>query len=157
MTAALFFGGAASPSSLSNATLSYDGTNWTVEESMSTTRSIACGSGTSTAALAGGGLSVPSPATNTSNSEEYGGEAWTAGGTMLAALREHRAGGTQTDTLEFGGRIQGAPPTIKLPRVSASLLRVPIKLSAECEYSAPPNDIETLLKTLNLSPLDSPT
>ena len=111
LTAALFFGGAASPSSLSNATLSYDGTNWTVEESMSTTRSIACGSGSSTAALAGGGLSVPSPATNTSNSEEYGGESWTSGGTMLAALREHRAGGTQTDTLEFGGRIQGAPPS----------------------------------------------
>jgi len=110
-TAGLFFGGAASPSSLSNATISYDGTNWTVEESMSTTRSIACGSGTSTAALAGGGLSVPSPATNTSNSEEYGGESWTSGGTMLAALREHRAGGTQTDTLEFGGRIQGAPPS----------------------------------------------
>ena len=30
---------------------------------------------------------------------------------MLAALREHRAGGTLTDTLEFGGRIQGAPPS----------------------------------------------
>ena len=111
LTAALFFGGAASPSSLSNATLSYDGTNWTVEESMSTTRSIACGNGTSTAALAGGGLSVPSPATNTSNTEIYGGESWTAGGTMLSALREHRSGGPATDCLEFGGRIQGAPPS----------------------------------------------
>jgi len=110
-TAGLFFGGAASPSSLSNATLSYDGTNWTVEESMSTTRSIACGNGSSTAALAGGGLSVPSPATNTSNTEIYGGESWTAGGAMLSALREHRSGGPSTDCLEFGGRIQGAPPT----------------------------------------------
>ena len=111
LTAALFFGGAASPTSLSNATISYDGTNWTVEESMSTTRSIACGSGTSTAALAGGGLNQPSPAVLTSNSEEYGGESWTAGGAMLEQLREHRAGGTLTDTLEFGGRIQGAPPS----------------------------------------------
>ena len=78
---------------------------------MSTTRSIACGNGTSTAALAGGGLSVPSPATNTSNTEIYGGESWTAGGAMLAALREHRSGGTTSDALEFGGRIQGAPPS----------------------------------------------
>ena len=30
---------------------------------------------------------------------------------MLSALREHRSGGPSTDCLEFGGRIQGAPPT----------------------------------------------
>lgn len=30
---------------------------------------------------------------------------------MLSALREHRSGGPATDCLEFGGRIQGAPPS----------------------------------------------
>jgi len=101
-TAGLFFGGAASPTSMSAVTLSYDGTNWTAEESLSTARRGLSGSGTSTAGLGTAGYTNP-PSTYYTNTEEYGGESWTAGGSLLVATRDGMASGTQTDSIYFGG------------------------------------------------------
>ena len=103
-TAGLFFGGAASGTSMSSATLSYDGTNWTAEESLSTARRDLAGSGTATAGLATGGYSNP-PATYLANTEEYGGESWTAGGSLLVATGFGRSSGTQGDAIFFGGGV----------------------------------------------------
>jgi len=117
LTAGLFFGGGSSPSAYTAATISYDGTDWTVEESMGTARTIVGGCGSSTAALAMGGVVTP-PATLTNLTEEYGGESWTAGGTLLTTLRDHRASGPQTDAIVVGGRIGGAPPSVFLTACS---------------------------------------
>jgi len=102
LTAGLFFGGATSPSVQLNTTLSYDGTNWTAEESLSTARRGMGGSGIQTAALGTAGYTNP-PATFLTNTEEYGGESWTNGGALLVATRDGRASGTQTDSIYFGG------------------------------------------------------
>jgi len=107
-TAALLFGGSASPSSYTAVTLSYDGTNWTAEESMGTARSELGGSGTSTAALGSGGYSTP-PATRFANTEEYGGESWTASGAMLFDVRGHKTSGSQTEALAMAGGTSSLP------------------------------------------------
>ena len=60
------------------------------------------GSGVQTAALGTAGYTNP-PATFLTNTEEYGGESWTAGGSLLVATRDGRASGTQTDSIYFGG------------------------------------------------------
>ena len=83
---------------MSAVTLSYDGTNWTAEESLSTARRDLAGSGTATAGLGTAGYTNP-PSTRYTNTEEYGGESWTAGGSLLVATRAGQSSGTQTDAI----------------------------------------------------------
>jgi hypothetical protein len=58
--------------------------------------------------VAGGG---PGATTLTSQSEEYDGSTWTAGGTLNAARNDNAGNGTQTAALMAGGRPAGSYPT----------------------------------------------
>jgi hypothetical protein len=67
------------------------------------------GAGTQTAGLVAGG--GPGATTLTSQSEEYDGSTWTAGGTLNAARNDNAGNGTQTAALMAGGRPAGSYPT----------------------------------------------
>ena len=59
-----------------------------------------CGSGTTTAGLSFGGYT----GSNTDETEEWNGTAWTdTSGNLASARRDHGSAGTQTATVAFGG------------------------------------------------------
>ena len=59
-----------------------------------------CGSGTTTAGLSFGGYT----GSNTAETEEWNGTAWTdTSGNLASARRDHGSAGTQTATVAFGG------------------------------------------------------
>ena len=66
------------------------------------------GTGTQTAALKAGGAGEGSPGpTAGTNSQEYDGSSWTAGGAMVSANKSNQGGGPQTAALTFGGNTTG--------------------------------------------------
>jgi len=70
-TLALAFGGSTPPTVASALTESWNGTNWTNENSMNGTKPRLTGTGTTSAALAFGGSPVPSKGAGT---EEWNGD-----------------------------------------------------------------------------------
>ena len=72
---------------------------------MGTARGYLGSAGTQTAALGFGGSST-SVLTNT---EEYDGSAWTAGGNLPGVINYHGGAGTQTAGLSFGGKTGNTP------------------------------------------------
>ena len=86
---------------------SYNGTGWTTLTSMPVKNASGGGAGTTTAGLTFGGNEPPGN-TITSESYEWNGSAWTAGGAMSQARRYLGCGtGSQTSALAMGG---GYPP-----------------------------------------------
>ena len=104
-TAALAFGGDARPPTsptflYSNLTESFNGTSWTVVNTLNTGRQALGGAGTQTAALGFGGQ-TPS---NSAATESWNGTSWTTlPATMNTARRNLSGCGTQTSALAFGG------------------------------------------------------
>jgi hypothetical protein len=89
---------------------SYNGTAWTEVTDTSNGHEFSqFGAGTQTAGLVAGG--GPGATTLTSQSEEYDGSTWTAGGTLNAARNDNAGNGTQTAALMAGGRPAGSYPT----------------------------------------------
>jgi hypothetical protein len=100
------------PTRVTNVVEQYDGTNWSEEGDLNTGRGYlaAAHSGTTTAALAFGGLINPelnpSPfgAVGAKNeSEEFDGSSWTEGDNLNQARRDFEGAGTQTAGLAIGG------------------------------------------------------
>ena len=100
------------PTRVTNIVEEYDGTNWSEEADLNTGRGYlgSAHSGTTTAALAFGGLINPelnpSPfgAVGAKNeSEEYNGTAWTEGDNLNTARRDFAGAGTQTAALAIAG------------------------------------------------------
>jgi hypothetical protein len=84
------------------ATEEYDGSTWTANGSLNTSRAYLGSGGTQTAALAFGGYT---PAV-TGATEEYDGSTWTNNPTGLGTARRSLGGcGTQTAGLTFGGTL----------------------------------------------------
>ena len=100
------------PTKVTNVVEQYDGTNWSETDDLNTGRGYlaAAHSGTTTAALAFGGLInpelSPSPfgAVGAKNeSEEYDGSSWTEGDNLNQGRRDFEGAGTQTAALAIGG------------------------------------------------------
>lgn len=99
-TAALGFGGdLVGP--LTAETESYNGTSWTVVNSLNTTRASLGGAGTQTAALAFGGSNPPT--TRTTSTETWNGTSWTASGALPVAKVQMGDFGIQTAAISAGG------------------------------------------------------
>jgi hypothetical protein len=96
---------------VTGATEEYDGISWSTSPgSLNTGRGNLAGAGTQTAALAFGGVTVPSSYQDAT--EEYNGATWTSNPTGLNTARQDIAGcGTQTAALGFGGDKGGSPFT----------------------------------------------
>ena len=102
-TAGLGFGGYGPPTTA--ATEEYNGTSWTNNPTgLGTARYELAGAGTQTAGLAAGGF--PGSKTNT---EEYDGSTWTAGGALTTGRGSLKGTGTQTAALVAGG---GSPSAV---------------------------------------------
>jgi hypothetical protein len=101
-TAGLGFGGYAPPTT--GATEEYNGTSWANNPTgLGTARYELAGAGTQTAGLAAGGYPG-----NKTNTEEYDGSTWTAGGALTTGRGSLKGTGTQTAALVAGGGIPSA-------------------------------------------------
>jgi len=105
-TTALYYGGY-KPSGVEGNTEAYDGSSWSEESDLNTSkRQVNQGLGTQTAAICVGGLGAPGASTQLDATESWNGSSWTA----LSApanlnTGKHNMGctGTQTAGLKFGG------------------------------------------------------
>ena len=100
-TAAIYAGGY---SPYTNKTEHYNGTGWTSGGDMNLTR-ITSGFGTSTAAVAAGGITFPGVVGN--QAEEYNGTAWTTGNALGTARAYGSGSGILTAGVFFGGSTDG--------------------------------------------------
>ena len=101
-TAALSFGGTASPSTPSSPlvlTLEYNGSGWSAGGDLSQKRRSGFGFGTQTAALGSTGYTYP----ETNKTEHYNGTSWTNGGNYPVSQELGGGCGTQTAGLACGG------------------------------------------------------
>ena len=110
-TAALAFGGRTPPSSDSDLTETYNGTNWTEVNDLNTLRRLPEGAGTQTAALAFGGRGIPPdypPDVLHDNTETWNGTNWTEVNDLNTG-RYYLAGcgASNTASLAFGGHDPG--------------------------------------------------
>jgi hypothetical protein len=84
---------------VSAATESWNGSAWTTVNSLNTARQALAGAGTQTAALAFGGKTPTTGAT-----ELYNGTTWTSNPTSMTTARDTLGGtGTQSLAIAFGG------------------------------------------------------
>ena len=112
-TAGLGMGGYSPPvPGVINNVESYDGSSWTEIADINTGRGYlaSAGAGTTTAALAFGGLINPElspspfgPVGAKNESEEFDGSSWTEGDNLNQARRDFEGAGTQTAALAIGG------------------------------------------------------
>jgi len=100
-TAGLVFSGLTFPVSPLKSNESYDGTSWTVENSVLTGRAMTGGGGTSTAAFMAAGVQPPS--TNFALMETWNGTSWTEVNNVTTARFAPGSSGTVTTGLIFGG------------------------------------------------------
>ena len=112
-TAALAFGGVSNKcfggnsGFLVSCTQSYSGTLWTAGGAMISSRCGMGGAGTSTSALAFGGVLGASSSLANTCTESYNGSTWTAGGAMSTARNQlSGAGASNRSVLAFGGHIR---------------------------------------------------
>ena len=98
-TAALCFGGAASPGNTA-VTETWDGTSWTNMNDLNTARPYLGGAGSNTAALAIGGGTYPPVIANT---EAWDGSTWTEVADLATARANLGGAGTTTSALAYGG------------------------------------------------------
>ena len=95
-----FSGGSPAAPTAPELTEEYNGTSWTVGNTLVSTRGLVAGCGIQTAALAAGGQTTVAVA----NTEEYDGTSWTSSpATMGTARYRHDAFGIQTSAIVFGG------------------------------------------------------
>jgi len=100
-TAAIYAGGY---SPYTNKTEHYNGSGWSSGGNMNLTR-ITSGFGTSTAAVAAGGITFPGTVGN--QTEEYNGTAWTTGNALGTSRAYGTGSGILTAGLFFGGSTDG--------------------------------------------------
>lgn len=100
-TAAIYAGGY---SPYTNKTEHYNGSGWSSGGNMNLTR-ITSGFGTSTAAVAAGGITFPGVVGN--QAEEYNGTAWTTGNALGTARAYGSGSGILTAGVFFGGSTNG--------------------------------------------------
>ena len=106
-TAAVITSGVSPPGSLTNATEEYDGSSWTtVNTNPLSLRDGSC-SGTLTAGLFFAGTASGSAPDMSVSTVEYDGTNWTSGGNLGTARYGMGSAGTQSDTLGFGGYVNG--------------------------------------------------
>lgn len=108
-TASIKFGGATNAPGGFNTAASetYNGTSWTSVSPINTSRLVAGGSGTTSAALMWGGGAGPAGYTGTST-EKFDGSTWTTSGAMPVSTNYCKGFGTQTATIFAGGQ-NGSP------------------------------------------------
>jgi hypothetical protein len=118
-TATLAFGGYIGPSGgdNTNRTDEYNGSGWSVEGTLNTTRANIAGCGTTSAAVGSGG-ELP-PTNQTQATEEYNGTSWTSVTNNPLYRVSHSACGTQTAGLFWGGTSGESPGSVSLTNVTA--------------------------------------
>ena len=108
-TATLMIAGDEGPT----ATLEYDGSSWTTSGVYPFGGYQQQMGGTQTAAVAGGGITVPGGAPSIkSDAYEYNGSSWTATGSFLQTTKLGSISGPQTAALQFGGDSNPSPSTV---------------------------------------------
>ena len=107
-TAALAFGGETPPHT--NATESWNGTNWTEVNNLNTARFYGGGAGTNTDAIVFGGR-IDSPSTTYANTELWNGTNWTEQNDSATGRSELSGSGSSTSGLAFGGTPGGVALT----------------------------------------------
>ena len=108
-TATLMIAGDEGPT----ATLEYDGSSWTTSGVYPFGGYQQQMGGTQTAAVAGGGITVPGGAPSIkSDAYEYDGSSWTATGSFLQTTKLGSISGPQTAALQFGGDSNPSPSTV---------------------------------------------
>lgn len=80
---------------------------WTVKGDLSAARQYSAAAGTNDAALSFGGETSAAYGDRLSSTEEYGGAAWSTGGSLPLTVTQHTGCGIQTAALCIGGATVG--------------------------------------------------